>query len=204
MAWAMRGHLLGACSCDWGCPCSFNAKPTQGFCEGGYVWNVVEGYYGDVKLDGVNFCWVAHSPGPLHEGNVTAQVIVDERATPAQRSAILKLGEGKEGGPFAIFAAVTGKFLDPVFAPFQVKINGLQSSVTAGDMLHMQISPIENPVTGAREQLQLRKPTGFTSTWADLGMTKKFAVRTPGLHYDHTGLYAEYSEFAYTQGPAQT
>ncbi len=204
MSWNMKGYLLGACSCDWGCPCSFNAKPTKGICEGGYVWNVVEGYYGDVRLDGVNFCWLAHSPGPLHEGNVTAQVIVDARATSAQRDAILKLGEGKEGGPFAIFAAVTGKFLDPIFAPFQIKIDGLQSSVTAGDALHMQISPIENPVTGAREQLQLRKPTGFTSTWADLGMSKKFAVRTPGLQYDHTGQYAEYSEFAYTQGPAQT
>src|SRR5690349_23155587 len=131
MAWAMRGHLLGACSCDWGCPCSFNAKPTKGFCEGGYVWNVVEGYYGDVKLDGLNFCWLAHSPGPLHEGNVTAQVILDKRAGEAQRNVVLKLAEGKEGGPFAIFAAITAKFLDPVVVPFDLKINGLQSSVSA-------------------------------------------------------------------------
>lgn len=203
MAWAMRGHLLGACSCDWGCPCSFNARPTQGFCEGGYVWNVVEGYYGDVKLDGVNFCWLAHSPGPLHEGNVTAQVIIDKAATAPQLDAVLKLSEGKEGGPFAIFAAITAKFLDPVIVPFQVKVDGLHI-VSAAGAFDMQISPIENPVTGAREQLQLRKPTGFTSTWADLGMTRKFAVNTAGLHYDHTGKYAEYSEFAYTQGPAQT
>lgn len=200
MAWSMRGYLLGACSCDWGCPCSFNAPPTKGYCEGGYVWHVVEGNYHGVKLDGVTFCWVAASPGPLHEGNVTAQVIVDSRATPQQRDAILKVSEGKEGGPFAIFASVTSKFLDPMFALFEVKIDGLHSYAKAGDVLDMQISPIENPVTGSREELQLRKPTGFTSTWADLGKSAKFSVHAPGLAYDHSGQYAEYSEFAYTQG----
>jgi len=200
MSWAMRGYLLGACSCDWGCPCSFNARPTQGFCQGGYVWHVVEGEYHGVKLDGVNFCWFAAFPGPLHEGNGTSQVIVDARATAQQREAILKVSEGKEGGPFAVFAAVTAKFLEPAFVPFEIKIDGLNSQARAGDLLDLQISPIVNPVTGEREQLQLRKPTGFTSTWADLGKSAKFSVNAPGLKYEHTGLYAEYSEFAYTQG----
>lgn len=202
MAWAMRGYLLGACSCDWGCPCSFNARPTKGFCEGGYVWHVVEGWYGDIKLDGVTFCWLAHSPGPLHEGNVTAQLVVDARATQAQRDAILKISEGKEGGPFAIFASVTSKFLAPVFTAFDLKIDGLHSYARAGEVFDLRLSPIENPVTGSREQLQLRKPTGFTSTWADLGKTAKLVVDAPGMKYDHSGQYAEYSEFAYTQGPA--
>src|SRR2546428_208849 len=41
----LKGHLLGACSCDWGCPCSFEARPTQGFCEGNYAWHIAEGHY---------------------------------------------------------------------------------------------------------------------------------------------------------------
>ena len=41
----LKGHLLGACSCDWGCPCGFEARPTQGFCEGNYVWHIEEGQY---------------------------------------------------------------------------------------------------------------------------------------------------------------
>jgi hypothetical protein len=162
---------------------------------------VVEGSYEKVKLDGVTFCWLAHSPGPLHEGNVTAQLIVDARATKEQRDSILKVSEGKEGGPFAIFASITSKFLDPVFAPFDIKIDGLRSYAKAGKTLDLRLSPIENPVTGSKEQLQLRKPTGFTSTWADLGKTTKLVVESPGMSYDHSGQYAEYSEFAYTQGP---
>ncbi len=199
MAWNMKGVLLGACSCDWGCPCSFNARPTQGFCEGAYVWHVKQGQFDGTDLAGLSFCWLGKSPGPLHEGNVTAQLIVAENATPAQRRALAELASGKRGGPFAIFASVTSKFLDPVYAPFELQLDGLHSRVHAGSYLQMELSPIENPVTGAREQLQLQKPTGFTSTWADLGMTRKFSITLPEVSFDHSGKYAEYSEFGYVE-----
>jgi hypothetical protein len=45
----MKGILLGACNCDWGCPCSFNAPPTHGKCEGGYLWHIEEGKFGDSR-----------------------------------------------------------------------------------------------------------------------------------------------------------
>ena len=199
MSWNMKGYLLGACSCDWGCPCSFNARPTQGFCEGGYVWNITQGECDGVSLSGLTFCWVAHSPGPLHEGNVTSQLIVEQRAAEAQRKALLDLTSGKRGGPFAIFASVTAKFLDPVYAPFDVTIDGLRSGAVAAPYLHLKMAPIENPVTGQHEQLRLQKPTGFTSTWADLGKSSKFSINAPSLKYDHTGKYAEYSEFGYVE-----
>ena len=77
--WAMQGTLLGACSCDWGCPCSFDAPPTQGYCEGGYVWHIEKGTFGNVPLDGLSWSWIAHSPGPLHKGNVRFLVLADEK-----------------------------------------------------------------------------------------------------------------------------
>lgn len=199
MPWNARGYLLGACSCDWGCPCSFNARPTQGFCQGGYVWHVTQGEFDGVDLAGVNFCWFAAFPGPLHEGNGTSQVVIDSHASEQQRQAILELIKGERGGPFTIFNAVTAKMLDPLYAPFELKVDGLHSGVTAAPYLHLDISPIENPVTGAREQLRLQKPTGFTSTWADLGRSAKFTINAPELKYDHTGKYAEFSEFAYVE-----
>lgn len=199
MSWNMKGFLVAACSCDWGCPCSFNARPTNGFCEGAYVWNVSQGTYDGVPLDGLTFCWFASFPGPLHEGNGTAQVLIDAGATKAQRDAILELAKGKRGGPFEIFAAVTGRQLDPIFAPFDLALDGLRSRINAAPHLQMEISPIENPVTGAHEQLRLQKPTGFTSTWADLGKSVKFHIAAPELKYDHSGKYAEFSEFAYVE-----
>ena len=69
--WNLKGDLLGACSCDWGCPCSFNARPTQGFCEGGYVWHVRSGTYDGIDLAG-------HGRGPASVEN--DQIAADARA----------------------------------------------------------------------------------------------------------------------------
>jgi hypothetical protein len=195
--WKLKGHLLGQCSCDWGCPCNANARPTKGYCNGGYVWHVTEGQFGGVKLDGLTFALIGHSPGPPHEGNVTWRPIVDERANPSQRAAILKLLEGKEGGPWEIFAAIAGKVLEPVFAPFEIAIAGLHSTARAGAVLEVELADLTNPVTNEVEHLQLRKPTGFTSLWADLGKTRRFKLATEDLSFDESGQYGEYAEFDY-------
>jgi hypothetical protein len=45
ISYHLKGVMLGACNCDWGCPCNFEAPPSKGFCEGGYLWHVQEGTY---------------------------------------------------------------------------------------------------------------------------------------------------------------
>jgi hypothetical protein len=195
--WNMKGILLGACNCNWGCPCSFNAPPTHGKCEGGYLWHVEEGQFGGLPLAGLNLAWFAHSPGPLHECKATSQRILDEKATPEQRDALLTLTAGKVGGPWAIFAAVTAKWLDPLFAPFEVKVAELDSRARIGNYMEMALAPILNPVTNEVEQLYLDKPTGFTSTRASIGRSLTFRVDA-GLTYQHDGQYAEFSHFQYS------
>ncbi|MBF6571079.1 MAG: DUF1326 domain-containing protein [Candidatus Binataceae bacterium] len=196
--WSLKGQLIGTCSCDWGCPCSFNAPPTKGFCDGVYVWHVSRGRFGKTRLDDLSFAMCAHSPGPIHEGNVIWQPLIESRSDAAQREAIKKLIGGNEGGPWQIFAAVTTKQFDPLFARIAVKLNGIKSRVKIGDLVNMAIEPIRNPVTGSKEELRLVKPTGFTSKWADLGRSKIMKVTTPELTFDYSGQYAEFSEFSYS------
>lgn len=195
--WSMQGTLLGACSCDWGCPCSFDAPPTRGFCEGGYVWHIERGNFGDVPLEGLTWSWVGHSPGPLHKGNVTFAVLADEKATPEQRKALAKIAEGKSGGPWTIFMAVASHRGDTKYVPFELELDGLNSKVRAGDALTMELGPILNPVTGEPEELYLDKPTGFTSKRLTLGVGKVFRVSSD-LAYDHSGKYGEFSKFEYS------
>src|SRR5262249_52090754 len=38
--WRLEGTLLIACNCDYGCPCNFNALPSYGKCEGGWLWHI--------------------------------------------------------------------------------------------------------------------------------------------------------------------
>ena len=44
----LKGYILGACNCDWGCPCSFQSPPTYGNCDGNYNWHIEQGYYENV------------------------------------------------------------------------------------------------------------------------------------------------------------
>src|ERR1043166_904352 len=97
--WQIRGKVLEACNCDWGCPCNFNALPTTGKCEGGWTWHVEEGAYGDVRFDGLNFSVYVNWPGAIHHGNGEAVVFIDELADDQQRSAVETLVGGTAGGP---------------------------------------------------------------------------------------------------------
>jgi hypothetical protein len=201
--WFMKGVSVGACNCDWGCPCNFDAPPTRGFCEGGDMFVVREGRYGEVSLDGLAFAWFVHSPGALHEGNVTTLYLVDELATPAQRAALeaLTAGDGA-GSPWDILAAITGTRLPTIYAPIEVKLDGIRSEVriAGGEILEVAVTRIKNPVTGEEEVLYLDKPTGFLSVRSELGMSTTLRLRADGLAYDHSGKYAEYAEFEYA-GP---
>ena len=60
--WQYTGEYLQACNCDWGCPCNVGARPTMGFCEGGFAVNVTTGKYDVTKLDGVRFAFFAKWP----------------------------------------------------------------------------------------------------------------------------------------------
>jgi hypothetical protein len=196
--WKMHGTLLGACSCDWGCPCSFDAPPTRGFCEGGYLWHIEKGNFGTVPLDGLSFIGVGHSPAAIHLGNMTLLVVADERANSAQRAAITTLVEGKAGGPWAIFSAVTSKLIGPLYAPFELHLDGLKSRARAGGLFECELGPILNPVSHEPEELYLDKPTGFTSKRLTLGASRVFRVTSDDLRYDHSGKYAEFSHFEYS------
>ena len=197
--WRLKGSIIGACNCDWGCPCNFDAPPTYGHCHGAYVWKIQDGRFGYVELDGLCVGWVAESPAAMHLGHGTAQVIIDEQADDAQRAALLDLLSGKFGGPFEILASVTETWLDPIFARFEAVIDGLKSRVSVPGVLEMGLTSIKNPITGEPEHVTLVKPTGFTSNNTDLGATTVYRY-TGGFQHEHSGKYGEFANFEY-QGP---
>lgn len=89
--WMMKGLHYDNCNCAYGCPCQFNALPTQGFCEFFGAVAVHQGSYGDIRLDGLKAATMARWPGAIHLGHGQRQVIIDERGTPEQRHALLRI-----------------------------------------------------------------------------------------------------------------
>jgi hypothetical protein len=201
--WRMRGELVGACNCDWGCPCNFEASPTQGFCDGFYTIVVREGDFGGTTLDGIRFVMGGHAPGPIHEGDGTAILILDEAMTVEQRSAVERLWRGGGvGSPFDEFASVTTVWHEPMTAPIDVHLDGIRSTVQVGggDIYELALARVRNPLTMEEEIVHLEHPTGFTSKQTELGMSTVARFRTDVASYEHSGKYAEYAKIEYS-GP---
>ena len=91
VAWALKGVEYANCNCAYGCPCQFNARPTNGDCRYVLFARIDEGRYGETSLDGLRYAVVGKFPGAVHEGNGTQQLIIDEGANDAQRNAVRRI-----------------------------------------------------------------------------------------------------------------
>jgi hypothetical protein len=196
--WSMRGDALGACSCDWGCPCNFDAPPTKGWCEGGYAFHINDGAYNDTSLDGLTIGFFVHAPAALHLGNVTGYVLIDEKASDAQRAAIGHILGGGLGGPFGALAGLLVKVIGPEFVPVEWKLDGVNSYARFGDRVEQRLAPIKNPVTGAESSFNLKMSAGLLTDEADLMTSSSFFVKHDELSYDHSGQYGETFRFNYS------
>jgi hypothetical protein len=195
----MKGTVLIACNCDFGCPCNFNALPSKGFCEGGWTWHVDEGRFDDTPLDGLNFSVVVKWPGAIHEGNGEAVIFVDERADEAQREAISTLVDGNLGGPWGVLAWTWPTVHGPKPVRFELELNGIESRVTAGESVELASTTIKNPVTGAEVHPGAVLPEGIIVKRADLGASTVFRL-SDEITFDHSGQYAAVGQFDYS-GP---
>jgi hypothetical protein len=197
-SWSMRGTVLVACNCDYGCPCNFQALPTQGKCEGQWTWHVDEGGFDDVDLSGLTFTLSVDWPGPIHHGDGEGVLLIDDRATEAQRDAIHTLVQGDSGGPWGVLGWTWPTLHGPHLVPFEVELDGVRSRVRAGDVFEVSSEPIKNPVTGAEITPGAVLPQGTIFKRADFGSSIRFRVDPLGL--DHAGKYTAVGPFEYA-GP---
>ena len=172
--WSIEADYFQGCSCDYGCPCEFEAPPTQGFCEAIGAWRINRGSYGRVSMNGLGLGFVVRFPAAMHLGNGTLAVFIDERANAQQREALLNIASGKDGGlPFEIFPMVVTNFLEPQYVRFQFDVKGLDSSAKMGNAASVAFEPIKNPVTGAPEKVRVVHDTGFIFKEADVVSAKE-------------------------------
>jgi hypothetical protein len=194
-AWRMKGQVFIACNCDYGCPCNVNARPTHGHCEGGWVWHIEAGAYGEVVLDGLAAGLFADWPKAIHEGDGAGVYLIDERADPAQRAALQTLVEGQAGGPWAIFRKTFRELHGPRFAAFEVQDGQLPRVRAHGVELATEF--IRNPVTNETIHPRIALPEGLVVKEASLLASSRFVVSQEQVQYDHSGSYAAHGFFQY-------
>jgi hypothetical protein len=197
--WRLRATELANCNCAYGCPCQFNALPTHGNCHAAVGYAIEEGHFGDVPLDGLHSVLLVSWPGPVHEGNGTMQVIIDERADQAQREALVKIMTGQETDEMAtmwwVYAAMSPNKLEPLFRPIEIEIDidARRGRFAVPGIVETIGEPIRNPVTGAEHRARIDLPDGFEYRVAEMGSATtraSGAIPLPGLE----NTYAQFAQ----------
>jgi hypothetical protein len=190
--WRLEGEWIKNCTCAYGCPCDFNARPTHGECKGLLGMRITKGYFQNTRLDGLSFFVTVHFPGPLHEGNGAAQPIIDQRATPEQREALFAILSGQnsaEGTLFHIFSQIVTTMHDPIFAPVEFRFDKTKrtAQLVIPGVLETEVEPIKNPATGADHRIRVVMPEGFEHiegevASANIRSTGAIGFATKGTH----------------------
>ena len=191
--WQMQGLELVNCSCEWGCPCQFNALPSHGHCRALTFVQVERGRYGDVPLDGLRWGILAAWPGPIHFGGGTFQAIVDEtrgrQAAPGAR--------GHRPGPrHRAGDARSGRSSPPRSRrccrpwPGRSSSTSIWQAATASlfvpGVVEGSVAAIKNPKTGAPHRVRVTLPNGFEYTEAEFASGRAIADGAIPLEFSDT------------------
>jgi hypothetical protein len=190
--WRIKGPHFANCNCDFGCPCQFNALPTDGSCRAVVAWRVDEGHYGDVRLDGLYAVNTYGWPGAVHQGNGDMQSIIDERADAAQREALAAIlkGEGAEPGTIMlqIYRSMCTTVHEPVFAPIELDVDmeGRTARLHVPGVIETRLEPIKNPVTGAEHRARIDLPMGKEFHLAEVAQGTTTGTGAVPLSFEHS------------------
>lgn len=192
--WMIQGPEISNCNCNYGCPCQFNALPSEGNCRAVVGIRIDKGHHGNVRLDGLKFGAVVAWPGPIHEGKGEVLPIIDERATPEQREALLKIMTGQDTEPgatiFQVFATTYEKAHDPVFTKidFAADLDSCEGSLRVAGVFEASTTAIRNPITGDAHHAKVSLRNGFE--YAEAEFASGTAKSAGPIKIDHAGTHA--------------
>jgi hypothetical protein len=194
--WQVEGVEFGSCNCSYGCPCQFEALPTHGHCRGFEVLRIDKGHFGEVSLDGLNVALLYAWPGPVFEGNGELQVILDDRATPPQREALLKIlvGEETEAGAthWWVYRAMASKVYEPLVKriEYEVDLEARTARVSIPGLLESVGRPIKG-ATGQDHRVRIEIPDGIEFERAEVGSATTSS--TGAIKLDLTDTYGQFN-----------
>jgi hypothetical protein len=134
-SYSIRGQEVEACECDSVCPCVWAKDNTFGDCRAVMVWRVDAGSYGSVDLQGTAFAVaLTHSGKNVVQtmGKWEGTIYVTDKASEAQKNAIVAILSGKWGKAFAK--------VDVRSAPLEMKMDGERREAQIGKIATLKMA----------------------------------------------------------------
>ena len=145
--WWLEGDLFEGCNCSLLCPChvSFRQRSENPWCDNIWALSVERGQMGNVDLACLGVAVFVHCPGPtMADGDWTAVLYIDERATDEQFAALRGVFTGESGGPWATIAQFfkDGEYSVVRKMPLEITIDTKSRSMKASDRLFLEVKAI--------------------------------------------------------------
>lgn len=196
----VKAESVEACNCSHGCNCQFAGFPNEGRCEFIIGYDVKDGHFGNISLNGVRAVIAAKYPNAIHEGNGHVVLFIDEKATEQQADAVVSILSGKMGGmPWEALAGTIKRFEGPVRKPVEITVAGERSSVRVPGAIDLSLTPLKDPVTGAEKEVHIVYPKGGFF-WNDAAVATTHMMRAAhgDFHLEWPGRYASAAEVNWT------
>ena len=199
--WNISGQYVETCSCDFVCPCILGqmaVRPSKGSCTFAMAMQIERGSFGDVPLNGLTFIVLGMTPEEMGKGNWSVGLVIDERASAAQRDAITAIASGAAGGPMAALSGLIGKFLGAEQASIRIERDGRKFTVTAGKLVEMAGEGAMGIDPNATEPMYLENTGHPVSSRLAVAHASKSHVHALGLTWDdasgkNNGHYAPFN-----------
>lgn len=191
--WRMKGYYIKNCNCIASCPCDTMGVPyPHKGCEGMAGMHIIEGHYGNVKLDGLMWVIVVTWPGAVHEGNGRAQPFISKSATEEQRGALLQILSGQAGNKwFEVVSTTLTEVLEPQFTQitFEFDKNKRKAKVSIPGFLETTTGPLTIPATGDEQRVIVKMPNGME--YKEMEVASAQVLRASGpIKFNHRNTHS--------------
>jgi hypothetical protein len=131
------------------CPCWFGIKELmvmdKGYCAGPILFRVQSGTSNGADLKGRDVVLGFDFPGPtVLDGNATSRLYIDDKADPRQHEQLEEIFQGKKGGPMAMIAQLSSKWLPTQKTQIAVSDDGNNLTATIGNFGQIRSRQLKN------------------------------------------------------------
>jgi hypothetical protein len=183
MGYHLKGEILEVCDCKTLCPCWIGEDPDNGTCRASVAYRIESGQVEGVDVSGLTMAFAAFLPGNVLSGNWRVVRYVDDRASPAQEAALLKVFRGELGGPVAGIAALVGEEVDVRRAPITFEVEQGKGTLRVGDGITAVMEPFRGP-TGTPTKLVDSIFSNIPGSPAYVSKASEFRMTQPELGID--------------------